>query len=103
MKRVSFVSVDMVKTGQTLKRACAYREISAREMQRQLNLGSVQAVYNWFHGVRIPTVDNLMAISRLLRLPVDALLVEKLSREMSGFLWRAMYYCRIYKRNNGSY
>ena len=34
-----------------------------------------QAIYKWQHGECLPTVDNLLALARLLRVPMEDLLV----------------------------
>lgn len=76
MNEKQFPVIDISRTGKRLKAVCSDRNVSPKELQKLLNLGSVQAVYNWFNGERLPTIDNLFAISRLLMVPMDDILVE---------------------------
>lgn len=73
----NYPSIDIKKTGKRIKEVCEQHLVTAKELQELLNLGSVQAVYHWFQGERLPNVDNLFAISRLLEVPMDELLVEE--------------------------
>lgn len=67
--------IDMVRTGQKIKRIMQYKELTVRDMQNFLELSTPQSIYHWFEGRSLPTVDNLYALSELFQLPVDSLLV----------------------------
>ncbi len=58
-----------------LKRICEERGYSAGSLQKALGLGSSQACYKWFAGKSLPNIDNLIAISRLLDVQLDEILV----------------------------
>ena len=51
------------------------RGLSVHDVQRFLSLGCVQSVYHWFDGKSMPTIDNLYALSELLQVPMDMLVV----------------------------
>lgn len=72
-----YPTIDIHLSGKRLKAICEDRNVSVRELQKMLNLGSVQAVYNWFSGERLPNIDNLFAISKMLDVKLDDLLVEQ--------------------------
>ena len=74
MKR-TYPVVDMVKTGQNIKRIMQARGLTVKDIQEFLMLGTPQGIYHWFDGRSMPTLDNLYALSELFRLPVDALLI----------------------------
>ena len=74
MKR-TYPVVDMVKTGQNIKRIMRTRGLTVKDIQEFLELGTPQGVYHWFDGRSMPTLDNLYALSELFQLPVDALLI----------------------------
>ena len=40
----------------------------------RLIVGSIQTVYNWCNGLNMPTIDNLYALSQLLRVPIDVII-----------------------------
>lgn len=66
-----FPTINAKETGSNLRRMMHDRGISAKEVQRYLNLGSVQSVYNWWNGINMPTLDNLYALSGWLQIPMD--------------------------------
>lgn len=66
--------LDMAKTGQTIKWIMIAKGYKVKDIQNYLNLSTPQAIYHWFDGKSIPTIDNLYALSELFCLPVDAML-----------------------------
>ena len=76
--------VDMKKTGAHIKELFEERNISVIEIRNELGLKSKQSVYRWYGGDAMPTIDHLYTLSRMLKVPVDELLVfttETLSDE----------------------
>lgn len=69
-----YPSIDMVRFGTKLKEICEERNVSANDLKDYLNLSSIQAVYMWFRGQRLPNIDNLYAISRYLGVRMDDLI-----------------------------
>ena len=67
--------IDIKKTGHKIKEMCKVRNISVKDIQEKLLVGSFQAVYAWFSGKSLPSLDNLYRLSRLLNLPMDSLIV----------------------------
>ncbi len=66
--------IDVVMTGQNIKRIMQARGFSVREVQRFLGLVTPQSIYHWFEGRNTPTIDNLYALSELFCVPIDELL-----------------------------
>jgi len=77
MEKQDYPMINTVRTGRRMKEVCESKNISARDLQEIMQLASVQAVYNWFKGVRLPNIDNLFAFSRLLGVSLDDLLVAE--------------------------
>ena len=50
------------------------RGITPKDIKEYLHLTSVQSVYNWCDGLNMPTIDNLYALSKLFRVPIDAII-----------------------------
>ena len=73
MKRKDTV-LDMVKTGQNLKRIMQLKGYTVKDIQEHLKLSTPQAIYHWFDGMTMPTLDNIYALSELFRMPVDAIM-----------------------------
>lgn len=67
--------VNMKQTGQNiivLRKQCG---ISVKQLQTMMGFSTPQAIYKWQHGESLPTVDNLVALSAIFNVPIDAILV----------------------------
>lgn len=69
------VSIDVKKSGAKIRAIAEEKEIKPEQIQKELHLGTIQAVYMWYEGRRLPTVDNLYSLARLFRVPMDSLVV----------------------------
>ncbi len=78
-----YPTIDMKATGMCIRRIMSQRKFTVKDVQKYLNLSSVQSIYHWFNGKSVPTVDNLYALSELFQLPVDAMLVGNRKYHMS--------------------
>ena len=74
MKRI-YPIVDMIKTGQNIKRIMKARGLTVKDIQEFLELGAPQGIYHWFEGKTMPTLDNIYALSELFQVPVDAIIM----------------------------
>lgn len=75
MKNFQFPVIDKVSTGNRLREEFKKRGISAREVQELLCMGSTQTIYDWYIGRTLPSLDNMVALSRVLECKVEDLLV----------------------------
>lgn len=66
-----FPLINVKETAINLRRIMDKRNLTVKDVQRYLGLGSVQSVYHWLNGLTMPTIDNLYALSDLLRVPID--------------------------------
>ena len=72
-KSEQYPTIDVERFGRKLRELCEIRGVSAQELREYLNLTSVQAVYLWFGGKRLPNIDNMYAISCFLGVSMDEL------------------------------
>ena len=103
MKREETV-LDMIATGQNIKKIMRERGYSVKDVQTYLKLSTPQSIYHWFDGKSMPTSDNLYALSDLFCLPVDAML--KGNRKYRPALrWEDRYtrLCMYYERLTALY
>ena len=85
----AFPTIDMKRTGRAIEQARKARGLSVRELQEYFGFEYPQAIYKWQWGETLPSVDNLFALARLLRVPMEDLLVEK-DREVPLFsFWQS--------------
>lgn len=68
-------TIDRVKTGARLRALLRARRLSVQSVRATLRLSSVQSVYYWMSGQRMPSVENLYALSCLLGVPLDDMIV----------------------------
>lgn len=68
-----FPVINKRETGINLRKIMDQRDITVKDVQQYLGLGSVQSVYHWLNGLSMPTIDNLYALSELFNVPLDDL------------------------------
>ena len=66
-------TIDKVKTGQQIRLLMEKHGVTVRDVKNALSLACVQSVYHWLDGQSMPTLDNLYALSELLKVPMDVL------------------------------
>lgn len=72
---INFPRIDMKRTGQWLRFLCKKEKITVVKLQELLHIASNQAIYAWFNGKSLPSLDNMCALSYVLHMPIDELLV----------------------------
>ena len=71
----SIPTVDLVRTGANIVRLRKAAGLTVRDLQTAFGFNSPQAIYKWQNGTALPTVDNLIGLAALLRVPIDDILV----------------------------
>ena len=67
--------IDVEQTGLRLKQAAKCAGYDVKTIQEYLQLSCPQPIYRWFKGKLLPSVDHLLALSVLLHVRMDDLLV----------------------------
>ena len=67
--------INLDKTGANILALRTQRGLSVRALQQMLGFATPQAIYKWQQGLTLPSVDNLVALSCILQVPIDAILV----------------------------
>lgn len=70
-------TIDVYATGQNIRSMLKAQGITTMEVKELLCLCSHQAIYKWYRGESLPNIDNLVALSRLLGVKVDDILIFK--------------------------
>ena len=76
MRMTHFPVIDPVATGENIVRLRKERGLTVRDLQAYFGFEEPRAIYKWQHGTSLPTVDNLYALSALLEVPMDEILVS---------------------------
>ncbi len=69
------LSIRQQETGERIRRmmeACGY---TVKDIQSACSFMNPQAVYRWLRGDALPSVENLLILSRVLRTDIESLLV----------------------------
>ena len=69
--------IDQVKTGIRIKMMLEKAGYDVKYIQAYLHLSCPQSIYRWFKGKILPSVDHLCALSRVLGVHMEDLLVLK--------------------------
>lgn len=76
MSLLQFPVIDPEATGANIVRLRRERGLSVRDLQRYFGFEEPQAIYKWQRGQSLPSVDNLYALSVLLDVPMNEILVS---------------------------
>lgn len=68
-------SIDMVKTGQNIKKLRKEMGLSVKELQKMFGFTTPQAIYKWQHGDCMPSIDNLVVLANIFQVRVEDILV----------------------------
>ena len=72
-----FPVIDPVATGKNIMRLRQQKGLTVRDMQGYFRFEEPRAIYKWQSGQSLPTVDNLLALSILLDVSMEDILVHK--------------------------
>lgn len=68
-------AINMAKTGANIANLRITAGLSVRDLQDIFGFATPQAIYKWQHGRAMPTIDNLVVLSTVFGVPIDAILV----------------------------
>ena len=70
-----FPVIDLVATGNNIRRLRMERGLTVRDLQSYFGFEEPRAIYKWQKGESLPTVDNLYALGSLFEVPMDQILI----------------------------
>jgi len=73
----SYPVIDMIATGKNIVHLRQAQGLSVAEVQEYFGFDAPQAIYKWQQGKSLPSTDNLVALSHLLEVSLEDLLVIK--------------------------
>ncbi len=77
MIHVRYPVIDVTKTGANIQRLRQRKGYPVREVASFMGFENPAAVYKWERGIALPTVDHLYALSKLLGVPMEEILIEQ--------------------------
>ena len=72
-----FPVIDPEATGRNIIRLRTERHLTVRDLQAYFGFAEPNAIYHWQNGKTLPSVDNLFALSQLLNVPMNDILVAQ--------------------------
>ena len=79
MEMKHFPTINLEATGRHIAQLRKEKGLSVRDLQNYFGFEAPQAIYKWQSGATLPSVDNLLALSALLEVPMDSILVTTLT------------------------
>ena len=76
-----FPVIDLVATGDNIRRLRISRGLSVRQLQGFFGFEEPRAIYKWQKGESLPTVDNLYALGKILDVPMEQILIPVNNKE----------------------
>lgn len=67
--------VDVKKTGQNIYHLMQEEQVSIKDVQEACGFSTPQAIYKWFNGKNLPTIDNLVILTCLLHCTIDDIII----------------------------
>lgn len=67
--------IDLSKTGKNIASLRKQNGMSVSELQDIFGFMTPQAIYKWQQGVSLPSLDNLLALSHIFKVPMEKILV----------------------------
>ena len=69
--------IDLIGTGTNLKMLIRNSGITVADIGRMLGIADRSTMYKWLRGDTLPGIDNLLALSILLKVSINDILVTK--------------------------
>ena len=72
---MNFPTINLVATGQNIVRLRKAAGLSVKDLQDIFGFATPQAIYKWMAGRSLPSLDNLIILSRILHISMEDILV----------------------------
>ncbi len=72
-----YPNIDMMASGERIHKAIIEKGFTVKDIQEYLHLSCPQPVYRWFNGQIMPSLDHVYALSQLLHVHMEDLLVQR--------------------------
>ena len=69
--------IDLVATGKNICDLRKAKGLTVADLQEYFGFEAPQAIYKWQAGKSLPSTDNLFALSHLLEVPIDEILIPR--------------------------
>ena len=70
-------TINTIETGANIKRMIKERGLKIKDIQAEMGFGTPQAIYKWFNGVTMPTLDNIVILAGIFNVAIDDIVVTE--------------------------
>lgn len=70
-----FPVIDPIATGRNISNLRKEKGLTVKDLQKYFGFEEPQAIYRWQYGKTLPSVDNLYALSAILGVPMEKILI----------------------------
>lgn len=70
-------TINMIETCKNIKTIMKLNNIKIVQIQQILGFNTPQAIYKWFRGEAMPTLDNMVVLAATLNTTIDNLIVTE--------------------------
>ena len=70
-----YLSIRQKETGNQIKRLLKENGYTVKDVQNAMGFENPQAIYKWMAGRSLPSLDNLIILSRILHISMEDILV----------------------------
>ena len=78
---IEFDCIDMEKTGENIRQLVKAKGMTTQKLSSELGDISEQAIYKWYCGRSLPSIDNMVRLKQVLKLDtIDELIITQNSK-----------------------
>ena len=70
-----YLSIQQKETGNNIRKLLSENGYTVKDVQNAMGFENPQAVYKWISGKSLPSLDNIVILSRLLHTSIEDILV----------------------------
>ena len=69
--------INMIKTGEKIKALREEKGYSVKDIQEFFGFATANTIYKWQKGESMPTIDNLLGLSKIFGIKMDDIIVAE--------------------------
>ena len=70
-----YISIRSVETGHRIKELIVRKGYTVKDVQGAMGFENPQAIYKWISGKSMPSLDNIIILSKMLNTEIENILV----------------------------
>jgi transcriptional regulator with XRE-family HTH domain len=67
-------TINTIATGANIKAMMKARQMTTADIQKACGFGTPQAIFKWFRGDTMPTIDNMVILAEMFDVTVDEII-----------------------------